>query len=100
MSYGIEVRDSGGTATVLSPSTRLPSVLAIQAINITNGANVTVPVDMTGLTTSNSSCTIFGQVEGSSAQGVITRVTSGTTGFQITAPSGKTITGTVVVLRY
>lgn len=53
--YGIEIYDTNGTTTVLSPSTRYISFMTLPAtVVVAAGATVLFQQDMTGLSTSNS----------------------------------------------
>lgn len=53
--FGIEVTDTGGTTTVLSPSTRyLTRLMDDVSVSIAAGSNQLISCDMSGLTTSNS----------------------------------------------
>lgn len=104
MAYGLEVFDDDGTTAVLSPGNRFGNVLAAADINIANGVTFLLQCDMTGVTTSNSSVSIFGNnIFTSTSAMTITRQTSGavnTQGFNITNNAAVAITGTAVAVRW
>lgn len=103
--YGIEIYDTNGTTTVLSPTTRYITILndassvTIPAkVNGVNGSTL-LQLDMTGLTTSNSDVT-FTEVLGNFVVEV-SRVTTGSNqGFLLENTSNSAITVTPLVLRY
>ena len=103
MAYGLEVYDDDGTTTVLSPGNRFGNVLAAADVSIANGVTFLLQCDMTGVTASNATVSIFGNsVFTNVAAMTITRQTSGavnTQGFNITS-NGPTIVGTAVAVRW
>ena len=106
--YGIEVYDTDGTTTVLSPSTRYvnfmndPTPVTVPAKS--NGVNGTVFVqqDMTGLTTSNSEV-IFADFFSTFGSLSVTRNTTGavnTQGITLSNSSASPITCTPIIIRF
>lgn len=106
--YGIEVYDTDGTTTVLSPSTRYinfmndPTTVTVPAKSGGVDGTVFVQQDMTGLTTSNSAVvfadffTTFGSLS-------ITRNTTGavsTQGITISNSNTASITCTPIIIRF
>lgn len=103
--YGIEIYDTNGTTTVLSPTTRYITVLndgtsvTIPAkVNGVNGSTL-LSIDMTGLTTSNSDVT-FTEVLGNFVVEVVRVTTGSNQGFRLENTSSSAITVTPLVLRY
>tara|TARA_B100002019_G_scaffold233255_1_gene207223 strand:+ start:566 stop:1525 length:960 start_codon:yes stop_codon:yes gene_type:complete len=95
-SYGIEIYDTDGTTTVLSPSTRyLTAMNTPGSITIAANSSHTISQDMTGLTTSNS------DVVFPSITGVFTvSVSRLSNGFQLTNNSSVSQTVTPIIIRF
>lgn len=106
--YGVEIYDTDGTTTVLSPSTRYanfmndPTTVTIPAASGGVDGTVFIQQDMTGLTTSNSAIvfpdffTTFGSV-------TITRNTTGavsTQGITLSNSSTSAVTVTPIIVRF
>ena len=103
--YGVEIYDTNGTTTVLSPTTRYITLLN-DASSVTipaksNGVNgsVFVTVDMTGLTTSNSDVA-FTDIQGSYGVEVVRVTTGSPQGFRLENTLAETITVTPFIIRY
>lgn len=95
-SYGIEIYDTDGTTTVLSPSTRyLVAMNTPGSITIAANSSHTISQDMTGLTTSNSD--IFFPGFGGNFTLAISRLSNG---FQLTNNQSSSITVTPVIVRF
>ena len=107
--YGIEVYDTDGTTTVLSPSTRYANFMndpATVTIPVASGGvdgSVFIQQDMTGLTTSNSAI-VFPDFFSSFGQVTIERNTTGAVSTQgITLKNSSTtttITVTPIIVRF
>ena len=106
--YGVEVYDTDGTTTVLSPSTRYlnfmndPSTVTVPAASGGVDGSVFIQQDMTGLTTSNSQVVFadffstFGSLE-------IERNTTGavsTQGITLKNSVSAAITCTPIIIRF
>ena len=107
--YGVEVYDTNGTTTVLSPSTRYLSFMNPDQSTVTvpaksGGVNGTVFVqqDMTGLTTSNSAVVFTDFFSGSYAV-TVTRNTTGavsTQGITLSNSGSTAVTLTPFIVRF
>lgn len=106
--YGIEVYDTDGTTTVLSPSTRYinfmndPSPVTVPANSGGVDGSVFVQQDMTGLTTSNSEV-IFADFFTTFGSLTIERNTTGavsTQGITIKNSASAAITCTPIIIRF
>jgi len=99
--YGIEVYDTDGTTTVLSPSTRYVNFMqGPQTITVPGNSTVLLQQDMTGLTTDNCDLafTDFGSFVFS-----VARVTTGAVssqGFELTNPGAGSFVAKPYILRF
>lgn len=99
--FGVEIYDTDGTTTVLSPSTRYINFMqGPQTITVPGSGTVLIQQDMTGLTTSNSELafTEFGDFTMT-----VTRITTGAVssqGFQVTNNSAVAFTIKPYILRF
>lgn len=94
--YGIEIYDTDGTTTVISPSTRyLVAMNTPGSITIAANSSHTISQDMTGLTTSNSDL-FFPGFSGNFTLAV-SRLSNG---FQLTNNQSSSITVTPVIVRF
>jgi hypothetical protein len=99
--YGIEIYDTDGTTTVLSPSTRYMNFMqGPQTITVPANSSVLLQQDMTGLTTSNSDIafTEFGNFTFT-----VTRITTGAVssqGFQLNNANAAAFTAKPYILRF
>lgn len=99
--FGIEVYDTDGTTTVLSPSTRYMNFMqGPQVITVPANGSALIQQDMTGLTTSNSDIafTEFGNFTFT-----VTRITTGAVssqGFQLTNSNDAAFTAKPYILRF
>ena len=102
-SYGLEVFDDDGTSLVLGSSQRYPTVLALQSISLsTSGTtSTTISINMTGVTTSNTTVAFLGTPPVSS-DALASIVTFGSSGIIINiANSGiSVLNATVMVTRW
>ena len=107
--YGVEVYDTNGTTTVLSPSTRYlnfmnpdqTTVTVPARVNSTNGT-VFVQQDMSGLTTSNSAV-VFTDFFSGSYSITVTRNTTGavsTQGITLSNSATTAVTLTPFIVRF
>lgn len=99
--FGVEIYDTDGTTTVLSPSTRYINFMqGPQTIVVPGSGTVLIQQDMTGLTTSNSELafTEFGDFTMT-----VTRITTGAVssqGFQVTNNNTTAFTIKPYILRF
>ena len=99
--YGVEVYDTDGSTTVLSPSTRYVNFMqGPQTITVPGNSTVLLQQDMTGLTTANCDLafTDFG-----SFIFTVNRVTTGPVsgqGFQLTNPGAGSFVAKPYILRF
>jgi len=99
--YGVEIYDTDGTTTVLSPSTRYMNFMqGPQTITVPANSSVLLQQDMTGLTTSNSDIafTEFGNFTFT-----VTRITTGAVssqGFQLNNANAAAFTAKPYILRF
>lgn len=94
--YGIQVFDTDGTTTVISPSTRyMVRMTDATSISISAGSSTLISCDMTGLTTSNSDI-IFEQY----AQSASVPVTRESNGFRITNNTSGQFNNVVYAVRF
>jgi hypothetical protein len=99
--YGVEVYDTDGSTTVLSPSTRYINFMqGPQTITVPANSSVLLQQDMTGLTTSNSDIafTEFGNFTFT-----VTRITTGAVssqGFQLNNANAAAFTAKPYILRF
>ena len=95
-SHGIQVFDTNGSTSVLSPSTRYMTRLVDPvSISVTAGNSTLISCVMTGLTTSNSQVVFEGYMPVSEVP-----VTLESNGFRITNNSSQTISNVVYVTRF
>ena len=99
--YGIQVFDTNGITSVLSPSTRFinrltdPTSVSIPS----NGGSVLIPCIMTGLTTSNSSIVFSTAASANTATTIV--ITLESNGFRITNNDTQgTFTNIVYAVRF
>jgi len=106
--YGVEVYDTDGTTTVLSPSTRYvsfmndPSTVTVPAKSGGVNGSVFVQQDMTGLTTSNSDI-LFANFFSTFGSLTITRNTTGavsTQGITIENSADVSIDCVPIIIRF
>lgn len=102
--YGIEVYDTDGATTVLSPSTRYLSFMNPDQTTVTVPASgsVFVQQDMTGLTTSNSAV-VFSDFFSGSYSITVTRNTTGavnTQGITLSNSATTAVTLTPFIVRF
>ena len=99
--YGVEVYDTDGSTTVLSPSTRYVNFMqGPQSITVPGNSTVLLQQDMTGLTTDNCDLafTDFG-----SFVFTVARVTTGpvsSQGFELTNPGAGSFVAKPYILRF
>ena len=99
--FGVEIYDTDGTTTVLSPSTRYINFMqGPQTITVPAQSSVLLQQDMSGLTTSNSDLafTDFG-----SFVFTVQRITTGAVssqGFQLTNPNTSSFVAKPYILRF
>jgi hypothetical protein len=95
-SHGIQVFDTNGSTSVLSPSTRYMTRLVDPvSISVTAGNSTLISCVMTGLTTSNSQVVFEGYMPVADVP-----VTLESNGFRITNNSSQTISNVVYVTRF
>ena len=95
-SHGIQVFDTNGSTSVISPSTRYMTRLVDPvSISVTAGNSTLISCVMTGLTTSNSQVVFEGYMPVSQVP-----VTLESNGFRITNNSSQTISNVVYVTRF
>ena len=102
--YGILLLDTDGTSSIISPDTRFFVKLTDeQSFSLAAGASDTILVDMTGLTTSNSTVIVQQLLYPTTfvSAPTVTRITSGgSQGFQLTNPNSSTISFSAFAARF
>ena len=102
--YGIMLLDTDGTSSIISPDTRFFVKLTDeQSFSLAAGASDTILVDMTGLTTSNSTVIVQQLLYPTTflSAPTVTRITSGASqGFQLTNPNSSTISFLAFAARF
>lgn len=104
LGYGILLLDTDGTTSIISPDTRFFVKLTDeQSFSLAAGASDNILLDMTGLTTSNSTVIVLQLLYPTTfvAAPTVTRITSGASeGFQLTNPNSSTITFRAFAARF
>ena len=95
--YGIQIFDTNGTISVLSPSTRYMTRLTDpESVSVSpNGGSVLITCNMTGLTSSNSTLIV---VEYGTADGTV--ITLESTGFRLTNNNTGTFNNILYAVRF
>lgn len=102
--YGILLLDTDGTSSIISPDTRFFVKLTDeQSFSLAAGASGNILLDMTGLTTSNSTVIVLQLLYPTTfvSAPTVTRITSGASeGFQLTNPNSSTISFSAFAARF